>query len=72
MAENLILVQNEVEASLLEALLTEEGIPHYIKSYRDLAYGGIWKRNVAWGQVECPAEQRERVRAILEGLRKRS
>jgi hypothetical protein len=29
----------------------------------------VWTFNTAWGQVECAAEHRERVKKLLEGLR---
>jgi|APFre7841882590_1041340.scaffolds.fasta_scaffold90414_2 hypothetical protein len=66
----MIHVRNEVEANLLEAILATEGIPHYIKAYRDPAYRGIWTFNDAYGQVECPPEHRDRVAEILQGIRR--
>ena len=39
----LIILNNEVEARLLESVLTEKGIPHLIRSYKDLAYDGIYQ-----------------------------
>ena len=58
-----------MEANLLQALREQEGIPHYVKPYRDPGRAGIWTFNPAWGQVECAAEHRERVIRLLEGLR---
>jgi len=66
----MIQVRNEVEANLLEALLEAEGIPHYIKVYRDPAYRGVWTLNDAYGQVECPPEHRRRVEEVLQGIRR--
>jgi hypothetical protein len=67
--EEPIFLQNEVEANLLQALLEQEGIPHYVKAYRDPGRDGAWTFNTSWGQVECAAEHRERVKRLLEGLR---
>jgi hypothetical protein len=67
--EEPIFLQNAVEANLLQALLEQEGIPHYVKPYRDPGRAGIWTFNPAWGQVECAAEDREQVKRLLEGLR---
>jgi hypothetical protein len=70
-AEEPIFLRNAVEANLLQALLEQEGIPHYVKPYRDPGRDGVWTFNTAWGQVECAAEHRERVKQLLEGLRQR-
>ncbi len=67
--EEPIFLQNAVEANLLQALLEQEGIPNYVKVYRDPGRDGPWTFNTAWGQVECAAEHRERVKRLLEGLR---
>jgi hypothetical protein len=64
-----IYLRNAVEANLLEALLREAGIPHYLKIYRDPSFKGSWNFIDAWGHVECPAEHEEEVRKLLEGLR---
>jgi hypothetical protein len=64
-------VRNEVEASLLEALLASEGIPGFVKVYADPAYNGVWTFNDAYGQVECPPGSRVRVAELLEAIRRR-
>jgi len=60
---------NGVEANILESLLKEEEIPHFIRSYGDPAYNGIFQLQKGWGAVEAPGEYRERVKEILKGLR---
>jgi hypothetical protein len=64
-------VDNEVQANLLEALLRSEGIPGFVKIYKDPAHHGVWSFNDACGHVECPAEFRDRVAALLAGIRGR-
>ena len=64
-------VRDLVEANLLEAALAAEGIPGFVKVYRDPAYLGVWTFNDAYGQVECPPEQWERIERLLEALRRR-
>jgi hypothetical protein len=66
-----IYLRNAVEANLLEALLEQAGIPHYIKAYRDPGFDGSWSFVDAWGHVECSADDEETVRRILRGLRAR-
>jgi hypothetical protein len=67
--EGMIYLQNAVEANLLEAILREAGIAHFIKAYRDPAFKGSWSFVDAWGHVECPPEHARGVRQILEDLR---
>jgi len=62
-------VRNEVEANLLEALLRSEGIPGFVKVYRDPAHYGVWTFNDAFGQVECPREYHGRVAEMLAAIR---
>lgn len=69
---DIIELSNGVEANLLEALLKEEEIPHYIRSYGDPAYDGIFQLQKGWGTVESPREYLPRIREILNGLRERS
>jgi hypothetical protein len=66
---DIIVLRNGVEANLLDALLDEEGIPHYIRSYSDLAFDGLYQMEQGWGTVETPEEYRDRVRELLAELR---
>ena len=71
MARSPLYVNNEVEANLLEALLEAEGLPGFVKVYKDPAYRGAWTFNDAFGHVECPPEFHDRVAALLAGIRGR-
>jgi hypothetical protein len=53
--------KNEIEAMLLNEILTEKQIPHMIRSYRDSAYDGLWQTQSAWGHLEAPEEFREEI-----------
>jgi hypothetical protein len=61
-------LSNEVEARLLEATLEEQGIPHFIRSYHDSAYDGLFQQELGWGHVESLPEYEERIRAIYADL----
>ena len=71
MSRPALYVNNQVEANLLEALLEADGIPGFVKVYRDPAYRGAWTFNDAFGHVECPREFHDRVAALLAGIRGR-
>jgi len=53
--------ENEIEAMLLDEILTEKQIPHIIRSYHDSAYDGLWQTKSSWGHIEAPEEYREEI-----------
>ena len=54
--------KNEIEAMLLDEILTEKQIPHMIRSYHDSAYDGLWQSQSGWGHLEAPEEYAEEIR----------
>ncbi len=59
---------NEVEAKLLEGLLTEKGIAHIIRSYHDSAYNGLWQSQSVWGHLEAGEEDRQEIMMIYNEM----
>ena len=66
--EKIVVLGNEVEARLLDSILTDRGIPHVIASYYDSAYDGLFQASRGWGHVEAPAEYRDEIVAIHNDL----
>jgi len=66
--EKIVVLDNEIEARLLDAILTDEGIPHMMRSYYDSAYDGIFQVSKGWGHVEAPAQYKEEILAVLKDL----
>jgi hypothetical protein len=64
----ILVFQNEIEAILLNEILTEKKIPHLIRSYHDSAYDGLWQTQSAWGHVEAPEEYREEIVKIYNEM----
>jgi hypothetical protein len=62
-------LNDDVEAMLLEADLKEEGIPHFMVSYWDAAYDGLFQMQHGWGAVRAPRTSRDRILGILSNLR---
>lgn len=60
--------RNEAEARLLESVLVEEDIPHFIRSFQDAAYGQTWPNPGGWGQLEAPPEYHARIREMYDDL----
>lgn len=67
--KKILVLNNEVEARLLDAVLEEQQIPHLMRSYHDRAYDGLWQQLQGWGHVESPNEYREQILSIYEDLR---
>jgi len=57
----ILMLQNEIEAMLLDEILTEKEIPHLIRSYHDSAYDGLWQSQSGWGHLEASEEFREEI-----------
>jgi len=64
----IVSLRNEAEARLLESVLSERGIPHFLKSYHDSAYDGIFQSQLGWGHLEAPAEYRRQIESIYSDL----
>jgi hypothetical protein len=58
----ILMFKNEIEAMLLDEILTEKQIPHMIRSYHDSAYDGLWQTQSGWGHLEAPEEFAEEIR----------
>ena len=64
----ILIFKNEIEALLLDQILTEKEIPHIIRSYHDSAYDGLWQTQSAWGHVEAPGEFAEKIQSIYKDM----
>jgi len=64
----ILIFKNEVEAMLLDEIITEKKIPHIIRSYHDSAYDGLWQTQSSWGHVEAPEEYREEILQIYSEM----
>jgi hypothetical protein len=61
-------LRNEIEAQMMDEALTQQGIPHRIRSYHDSAYDGLFQMAAGWGHIEAPAALKDEIRAIYEEL----
>jgi len=66
--KKILILDNPVQAHLLDSILTDRGIPHVMISYRDSAYDGIYQLRRGWGHIEAPDEYRNRIVAIYDDL----
>jgi hypothetical protein len=66
--KKVVILENEVEARLVESVLKERDIPHILKSYYDTAYDGLFQSQKGWGHVEAPDEYEEEIKAIYRDI----
>lgn len=62
-------LDNEIQARLLSALLTEEGIVHLLHSYHDSAYDGLFQAERGWGHIEAEEQDGERILELIDGMK---
>lgn len=64
----ILLFKNEIEAMLLDEILTEKQIPHIIRSYHDSAYDGLWQTQTGWGHIEAPMEYSDEILGLYNKM----
>jgi len=62
-------LENAIEANLLEAVLNERGIPHMVRTYHDSVYDGLFQTQKGWGCIEAAEEHEEDILGLLAGIR---
>jgi hypothetical protein len=70
--KKILVLNNEVEARLLDAVLSDQQVPHLLRSYHDRAYDGLWQQQQGWGHVEAPEDYEQQILSIYEDLRPES
>lgn len=56
----ILVLKNEIEALLLDEILTEKNIPHILRSYHDSVMDGIWQTESVWGHLAARRNSRKR------------
>lgn len=63
------IIQNGIEAQLIESVLTQRHIPHRIQSYYDTAYDGLFQLQKGWGAIFAEPAHEQEIHDILTSLR---
>jgi hypothetical protein len=66
--KKIAVLENEIQARLLDSILSERDIPHRLRSYHDSAYDGIFQTQKGWGIIQAPLRYQEEILSILEDL----
>ena len=64
------ILENVIEAQLLDSILNERSIPHHIESYHDTAYNGLYQTQKGWGHIRAPLSWSDEIREIISEIRK--
>jgi len=70
--ERIVSLDNEVQAGLVDAVLSDRDIPHLMQSYHDSAYDGIFQIQKGWGVVLAPPGFRAEILAVIEDVKRQS
>ena len=62
------ILENEIEARLLDSILSEMNIPHLVRSYHNEAYNGIFQLQMGWGSVFAHPSVKEEILQILKSF----
>ena len=70
--EKIAVLDNEVQAELVDSVLEERGIPHLMQSYHDSALDGIYQARAGWGHIEAPSDAKAEILAVIEEIKRQA
>ncbi len=66
---NIAILENIIEAQLIDSILNEQNIPHMIRSFYDTAYDGLFQFQMGWGEICAPLSYKQEIIDILNDVR---
>jgi len=66
---SIAVLDNIIEAQLIESILKEQNIPHMIRSFHDTAYDGLFQFQKGWGELSAPTSFKQEIVEILHDVR---
>jgi len=70
--EKITVLDSEVQAELMDDVLSGQDIPHIMQSYHDSALDGLYQAAKGWGVILAPASFKEEILAALEDIKRQS
>jgi hypothetical protein len=64
------ILEHQIEAQIVDDFLTQQNIPHYLKSFYSEAYDGLFQLSSGWGAVFAPPAYHREILEIIGDLRK--
>jgi hypothetical protein len=68
--EKVVVLDDEVQAEVVDSILSAAGIPHVMRTYHDAALDGLFQASQGWGHVEAPSDYRDQILTIISELKK--
>ena len=62
-------LESFIEAQLIESILSDQNIPHRIRSFYDTAYDGLFQVQKGWGELHAPQPYKQELLKIIEYVR---
>jgi hypothetical protein len=69
--KKILVLENEIEAGLVDAELSRRRIPHIMKSYYDSAMDGLYQTYRGWGHVESETRFESQIIEIYREMTQR-
>ncbi|MEE8551856.1 MAG: hypothetical protein V3S72_01020 [Desulfobacterales bacterium] len=69
---NIAILENIIEAQLIDSILKEQNIPHIIRSFYDTAYDGLFQFQMGWGELCAPLSYKQEIIDILNDVRSKN
>lgn len=66
--KKIAVLENQIQAQLLDDVLKKRNIPHMMRSYYDSAYNGLYQHSKGWGHVEAPESYEDEIIEIIDNL----
>ena len=67
--KKIAVLDDMVQAQMVELLLKEQNIPYVLKTYHDSAYDGLFQEQKGWGHIEAPAEHENEILELLDAVK---
>jgi len=68
--KQIIVLDNEIEANIMEDILKDREIPHLIKSYHVPGYDGVFQFHMGWGHIEAEEKYRKEILEIYSDIKR--
>ena len=65
----IIILENAIEAQVVESILDQHQIPHRIRSFYDTAYDGLFQMQKGWGELTAPEHYKQEILDIIKNIR---
>jgi len=69
---DIAILDNIIEAQLIESILNEQSIPHLLHSFHDTAYDGLFQVQKGWGKLCAPLSYKKEILELLNDVRSKN